>query len=98
MMLNGEVKIHNLEHYENLDSKYKTLLQKYVDYQEDASYKIEKLEKVSSQTNTISKFNIKSKSPEKIRDGLKEKSEKLMVTELDPKDEDIYNNDFGNEE
>jgi hypothetical protein len=86
-----------LELYEDLDQKYKTLLQKYVDYQEDATYKIEKLENKSSQMNTVSKFNIKPKSPEKNRESIKVKGEKLMVTELDPKDEEIYN-DFGNEE
>ena len=88
----------NLEHYEDLDQKYKTLLQQYVDYQEEASYKIEKLEKKSSQTNTVSKFNIKPMSPEKKKDIQKERSEKLMITEMDPNDEEVYNNDFNNEE
>jgi hypothetical protein len=74
-----------------LDEKYKTLLQQYVDYQEDATYKIEKLEKKDSQMNTISKFNIKPASPDKKKN---EKAEKLMVTELDANDEEAYNEAF----
>jgi hypothetical protein len=87
----------NLEQYEELGEKYKTLLQQYVDYQEDASYKIEKLEKKTSQSNTVSKFNIKTMSPEKKKDVRKERSEKLMITEMDPNDEEAYNKDFINE-
>jgi hypothetical protein len=41
--------------------------------------------------NTISKFNIKPASPEKKKN---EKTEKLMVTEMNANDEEAYNEAF----
>ena len=56
-----------IESYDDVEDKYKTILRQYVDYQEEASYKIEKLEKASNPDigKVSSKFNIKTKKSSK---------------------------------
>ncbi len=58
-----------LENFNELEDKYNRVLKDYVNYQEDASYKIEKLEKANdpgAESKKFSKFNIKTKAKDNI--------------------------------